>query len=141
MKLEKLIQFQTDKSSKYFLTMTLSVMGLIATIGITMQTKSKQTSQEKQKTDNMKNRDVEYIFKNTERNKRLLYGANGLLENPWGFENCHFASILAAMRPSPFRFGDDRALIVRRRVSTDDNMSVVLFFSFLNEDVVIICYI
>jgi len=63
------------------------------------------------------NNHVELYFKNTERNKRLLSGATHLLQNPWGFENCHFASFVASLRPSPFIIGDDRSILVRRKVS------------------------
>ena len=60
---------------------------------------------------------IEYHIKNTERNRRVLQGAYNLLEKPWGFQNCHIASLLAAMRPSPFLLGGDRAVLVRRTVS------------------------
>ena len=39
----------------------------------------------------------------TPRNKKILSDAVDLSSvEPWGYSNCHFASILAQLRPSPF---------------------------------------
>lgn len=47
--------------------------------------------------------DIEIITQQTERNRRILASANDLLSEPHGFGNNHFASMLAQLRPSPFR--------------------------------------
>ena len=47
--------------------------------------------------------DLEIITQQTARNRRILSQAVDLLSEPWGFGNKHFASILAQLRPSPFR--------------------------------------
>jgi len=61
-------------------------------------------------------KDIEIFALDTARNRRLLYDklSSDLLSEPWGFKNCHFASLLAQVRPSPswFRWGS----LVRRRI-------------------------
>ena len=47
--------------------------------------------------------DIEIITKPTERNRRILASAQDLLSEPHGFDHNHFASMLAQLRPSPFR--------------------------------------
>ena len=47
--------------------------------------------------------DLEIITQQTARNRRILSQAVDLLSEPWGFGNNHFASMLAQLRPSPFR--------------------------------------
>jgi len=47
--------------------------------------------------------DIEIIVQQTFRNRRILESADDLLSEPHGFGNNHIASMLAQLRPSPFR--------------------------------------
>uniref|UniRef100_A0A7S2I4B1 AB hydrolase-1 domain-containing protein n=1 Tax=Helicotheca tamesis TaxID=374047 RepID=A0A7S2I4B1_9STRA len=59
--------------------------------------------------------DVELFNRETERNRKILSDTEfqTLLRRPWGFTNCHFASLLAQVRPSPF-LGKWGRLVKRR---------------------------
>ena len=115
--------------SNNFILISASALGLYVFTAIVSTTKTEYlrrnerdestsiTKKERNKKCKANVDNIIYCIKNTERNKRVLKGANDLLKKPWGFENCHFSSVLATMRPSPFRFGTERALLVRRRVS------------------------
>jgi hypothetical protein len=60
--------------------------------------------------------DIEVITQQTARNRRILSQAVDLLSEPWGFGNNHFASMLAQLRPSPFRGSWGKK--VKRRVES-----------------------
>jgi hypothetical protein len=45
---------------------------------------------------------MEIHFMPTYRNRKIVSRAIGLHIQPWGFGNCHFATFLAQIRPSPF---------------------------------------
>ena len=60
--------------------------------------------------------DIEIITQKTARNRQILSEAIDLLSEPWGFGNNHFASMLAQLRPSPFRGSWGKK--ARRRVET-----------------------
>ena len=60
--------------------------------------------------------DIEILTQRTARNRRILSQAVDLLSEPWGFGNNHFASLLAQIRPSPFRGSWGKK--ARRRVET-----------------------
>lgn len=60
--------------------------------------------------------DIEILTQRTARNRRILSQAVDLLSEPWGFGNNHFASMLAQIRPSPFRGSWGKK--ARRRVET-----------------------
>uniref|UniRef100_A0A7S4T5N9 AB hydrolase-1 domain-containing protein n=1 Tax=Ditylum brightwellii TaxID=49249 RepID=A0A7S4T5N9_9STRA len=57
-----------------------------------------------EKEEIIKEKNIELFHQETERNLKILSDPEFqiLLHRPWGFPNCHFASLLAQIRPSPF---------------------------------------
>lgn len=72
-------------------------------------------------TTNNNNNTMELLIKDTTpRNQKIRQDLldENLVEEPWGFRNCHFASIMAAIRPSPFHFMNKNHYLVKRRLFT-----------------------